>query len=128
MAKRATIKTSELRRLAMLQCTLGEVASVLHIGTATLKDILETDERAKRVWEEGQAVGKISLRRKQMRLAGHSAPMAIFLGKQLLLQKDVVVNELSGRDGGPVQVMDLTKLSNDERKKLRTILERSRSS
>ena len=127
MAKRVKIRTSELRKLAMLQCTYAEVASVLHISTTTLKDILEKDDRAKKAWEEGGGHGKISLRRKQLRLAGHSAPMAIFLGKQMLGQTDVIVNELSGRNGEPITTMDLSKLDGDERKKLRTILERTRA-
>lgn len=126
MAKPVKVKISELRRMAMLQCTISEVAAVLHILPSTLNKILETDQRAKRAWEEGMAYGKISLRRKQLRLAGDSAPMAIFLGKQMLDQKDVSVSEISGRDGEPIATLDLTKLGPDERQKLRSILERAR--
>ena len=128
MVKRVKIRTSELRKLAMLQCTLAEVAAVFRISKTTLHDILEKDTRAKKAWDEGSGHGKIGLRRKQLRLAGHSAPMAIFLGKQMLDQKDVTVSELSGRDGAPIQTMDLTKLNDHERQKLRAILERTRTS
>lgn len=69
-------------------------------------------------------MGRVGLRRKQMRLADSNASMAIFLGKQMLGQKDVVTTEHTGADGGPVEI-DASKLTQDERNELRELITRS---
>ena len=53
----------------------------------------------------GRAKGRISVRRMQMQLleAGN-ATMAVWLGKQLLGQRDVTPVELTGGSGQPVQI------------------------
>ncbi len=123
---RPKIKLSQLRNLAELQCTQTEVCKFFRIASSTFKDLLETDERAKTAWEQGQQQGKISLRRTQLKLAQKNASMAIFLGKQYLDQKDTVVNEHTGKDGGPIQTFDLAKLDHGERQELRKLLDRAR--
>jgi len=125
MARRR-VKLSEIRNLARLQCTQSEACGFLGISPVTFKKILKTDSRARAAWEDGHKEGCVSLRRKQFRLAGKHAGMAIFLGKQYLGQTDIVVNEHSGRDGGPIQTFDLKKLDAKDRKKLRALLELAR--
>lgn len=122
--RREKVKVSEIRRLAGLMCTTREAAAFLGIRERTFLDMLKYDEAAKAAWEQGGATGKVSLRRKQFRLADSSAPMAIFLGKQYLGQHDITVTEHSGRDGGPIESADydLTKLDQKGRKDLRAIL------
>lgn len=123
MAKKIRVK--EIERLGRLKCTQTEAARALNISSKQFKEILQSDRRARDAWEGGQMNGNISLRRKQMRLASTSAPMAIFLGKQFLGQKDVVVSEHSGPGGGPIASLNLGDLSETERKKLRSLLTRS---
>lgn len=123
--KRVKIKVSEIRRLSKLHVSEAEAAAYLGVTKKKFAEILQRDKKARRAWEEGRELGKLGLRRKQLRLADRSTSMAIFLGKQWLGQSDVSVTEISGRDGGPVE-MDLSALSNDERKQLRAILTTAR--
>ena len=48
------------------------------------------------VFKQKRELGKMSLRRKQWKLADKSAPMAIFLGKQYLGQRDAI--EIEDKD------------------------------
>ena len=53
----------------------------------------------------GRAKGRISVRRAQMKLleAGN-ATMGVWLGKQLLGQRDVTPIELTGAQGNPLEI------------------------
>lgn len=120
--RRPVIKLTDVKRLAALHCTQEEIAAWLGIGLATLRKVILNDKRVAECIREGQATGKISLRRKQFSLAGHNAAMAIHLGKQLLGQTDKSALTVSGPDGGPVETIDYSKLTVDERKSLRQAL------
>ena len=122
---RKTIKISELKRLCELQCSLEEIAFAFNITVDALKKLIEKDEAVKAAINHGQATGKISLRRKQFRLASVSASMAIHLGKQYLGQTDKTQLEVSGPNGGPVETFDYSKLTPDERATLRETLSRA---
>src|ERR1019366_7211176 len=72
----------------------------------------------------GKARGRINVRRAQMRLleAG-TAPIAIWLGKNLLGQRDNM--QITGANGGPIQTEskpDFSCLSEDELRTLRATL------
>lgn len=121
MAKRAQVKLSELRRIATLQPTQAEAAAALGVSVGTFKKVLK-NKKAQRAWEDGKAKGRLSLRRRQYNLASSNAQMAIHLGKHWLDQNDVVSHEHTGKDGGPIQSVDLGKLDASERQKLREIL------
>lgn len=127
MARRhhAKIKVSEIRKLARFQVTEREAAAFFGVRISTFKELLRIDAAARQAWEEGIQGGKISIRRKQFMLADTNATMAIFLGKQYLGQSDVTVTELSGRDGAPINTIDLGRLSAEERKELRRIASRA---
>lgn len=78
-------------QLCGLQCTLEEMEAFFHCDHKTIaRWCRETYEgkRFSQVFREKRQIGKISLRRKQLRLAERSAAMAIFLGKNYLGQKD----------------------------------------
>lgn len=77
--------------LCGLQCTEAEVCECLNITDKTLnKWCRETyGETFSDVFKKKCTKGKISLRRKQFKLAEKSAAMAIWLGKQYLGQRDV---------------------------------------
>jgi len=110
--------------MGRLQCTHREAAAFLSIRVHQFRHLLAKDEAAKRAWERGLMMGRISLRRKQSRLSGVNASMAQFLGKQYLGQRDVVVQEHTGEGGGAVEI-DASKLSQAERDDLRKLLTRS---
>lgn len=129
MAKKIIhIQIDEVRRLGALQCTVKELASFFGCTKKRMQEILDTMPEVKKAYEEGMDGGKISLRRKQFRLASTNASMAIFLGKQMLEQEDVNTTELTGPGGGPIENIDLTKLTSDERNQLRQLFLKSRQS
>ncbi len=121
MAK-INIRTKDIEKVARLQCTPREAAAFLGIRLHQFKSLLAKDEGVQRAWERGQMMGKISLRRKQFRLAGSNASMAQFLGKQMLNQRDIVTQEHTGEVGVE---LDATKLSQEERDALRKALVKS---
>ena len=76
-----------IEKLSILMCTDEEIASILGVCVDTLTNSTNKDTFSE-CKLKGQANGKISLRRAQFKLAQKSAPMAIFLGKNYLGQKD----------------------------------------
>lgn len=73
-----------VKKLANIQCTLKEIASVLGCSDRTLQN----DEECMKNFYEGIEGGRASLRRIQWKHAEKSASMAMFLGKQYLGQRD----------------------------------------
>jgi hypothetical protein len=122
------VRVADVKKLAAMQCTLLEIAGFLGIREHTLKRLKATDERIRKALEEGKQLGKISLRRKQWRLATVNPSMAIHLGKHYLDQKDVQKHEHTGADGGPIETVDVSKLSKAERNELRRLLDRAAGS
>jgi hypothetical protein len=94
--KRIEIDLEQMEKLSALQCTDEEMAALLGVSTRTIESRRKDPEFAQAM-ERGKAKGRISVRRAQMKLldAGN-APMAIWLGKQMLDQRDVTPLELSG--------------------------------
>lgn len=79
-----------VKRLAQIQCTRDEIASAIDIDSRNLMRKCKQEfgccfEEKLEEWRHG---GRASLRRKQWLLADKSAAMAIFLGKQVLGQRD----------------------------------------
>lgn len=77
--------------LCGIQCTLEEICAFFSTTDKTInrwcKETYE-GETFSVVFKEKQNIGKISLRRKQWRLADKNAAMSIFLGKNYLKQTD----------------------------------------
>lgn len=97
----------ELRRLSVLHCTQSEIAAFFGVSLSCVEKRLATEPQMKAAWDEGRALGLISLRRQQTQLAEKgNATMLIWLGKQLLGQRDNL--ELTGDAGGPIQTHDTT--------------------
>ena len=89
------IDKKDFESLLSIQCTLREVTAFFYMKLGGCSE--DTIQRwCKRTYGENfaavaakmYAVGNISLRRAQFRLAEKSAAMAIFLGKQYLGQTD----------------------------------------
>jgi len=99
---KAKIDLVELEKLCGMQCTDEEVAAFFNVSTRTIerrrkvKQFHEALERAK-------AKGRISVRRALFRsAAAGNIAAAIFLAKNLLGYKDILSNEHSGPEGGPI--------------------------
>ena len=86
------IDYTTVEKLANIQCTQEEIASFLGISSRTLL----RDEKFKELFAKGRENGKMSLRRIQWKHAEKSVPMAIWLGKQYLGQKDVIEASTTG--------------------------------
>ena len=87
----------------MLQCTDLELAEFFGVSSRTIENRRKQSKFAA-VMNRGKAKGRISVRRAQMRLLeSGNAPMGIWLGKQLLGQRDVMPTEVRGNDQ-PVQI------------------------
>ena len=76
-----------IEALASVQCTHEEIAACLGTSKNTLY-AKHNEEAFLTAYKKGSEQGKMSLRRMQFELAKSSATMAIFLGKQMLGQKD----------------------------------------
>lgn len=79
---------NRVRGLASIFCTLAEAAKVLGVTEKTFIEFLNMFTAAREAWDEGQAGGKVSLRRQQVAMAQDNVAMAIFLGKNYLGQSD----------------------------------------
>jgi hypothetical protein len=101
--KRVNIDLVELEKLCSLQCTDEEVAAWFGVSTRTIESRRKQPQFAA-VMNRGRAKGRISVRRAQMKLLeSGNGTMGVWLGKQLLGQRDVTPIELSGPNGEPVQ-------------------------
>ena len=122
--KPVEIDLVELEKLCALQCTDEEIASFFGVSTRTIEN-RRRQRRFDEVMKRGRAKGRISVRRSQMKLleAGNST-MGVWLGKQLLGQREVITNELTGSGGGPIAIAgkpDLSRLTDDELRQMREL-------
>lgn len=101
--KPVEIDLEQLEKLASLQCTDQELAAFFRCTTRTIEK-RRKELAFKEAIERGRALGRISVRRSQMKLleAGN-ATMGVWLGKQLLGQRDVTPIELTGANGSEIK-------------------------
>lgn len=109
------IDQQQFEAMCQIQATQEEICIVLGVTDKTLSRWCKQvyGRNFSEVFKEKSAVGKISLRRKQWALADKSAPMAIFLGKQYLGQKDHSEFEVQAKVANPfdgVSTDDIKKL------------------
>lgn len=97
VANKKTLNT--ISKLASLQCTNVDMAAFLGVCEKTFQTFKKENEKVNEAIEIGKGKGRISLRRKQSKLADKNASMAIWLGKQYLGQKDEVLIEHGGQVG-----------------------------
>lgn len=80
-----------IKDLASIHCTMEEIAAMCHCSVDTL------ERRYAEIIKKGKEEGKSSLRRLQWKSAkGGSIPMQIWLGKQMLNQRDRSEQEVAG--------------------------------
>jgi hypothetical protein len=99
-----TIDLQEIERLCTMQCTDEEIAAFLGVSTRTIERRRKV-QSFREAMARGKAKGRVSVRRNLFRLAINGNLGAnIFLAKNLLGYKDVVSNEHTGPEGGPIQM------------------------
>lgn len=110
------IDQKQFENLCGLQCTKEEVADFFDCSEDTIdRWCLRTyGETFAVVFRKKRGNGKISLRRKQWKLADKSAAMAIFLGKNYLGQTDNVIIENPGQVSAIEQIAKMVLGSSDE--------------
>ena len=110
------IDKNDFESLCAMFCTLDEVVGFFDrkLGGCSdetvrrwLKKTYGRNETFVTVSKKFQGLGKVSLRRTQFKLSKKSPAMAIFLGKQYLGQKDYIANEVTGANGGAMQVENI---------------------
>lgn len=126
--KPVKIDLEQVEKLCGLQCTDEELASFFGVSVSTI-------ERRKRqpvfatAMLRGKAKGKLSLRRSLWALAAKGNPAGnIFLAKNLLGYKDYFANELSGPNGGAIQIgpaPELGELTDEEIKQLAILVSKA---
>lgn len=94
---RIEINQQNFESLCGLQCTLEEIAGFFRCSADTIERWCKNtyQENFAEVYKKHSTAGKISLRRHQFKLAEKNAAMAIWLGKQILGQRDVQVIDQS---------------------------------
>lgn len=94
------INQIEFEKLCGLQCTEEEIAGFFDCSVDKIcnwcKEIYGMT--FSEIYKKKSAIGKISLRRNQFKIAQKNASMAIFLGKNYLGQKDSFPEEVDKTD------------------------------
>ena len=116
----ATRKT--LEDLGKIQATDYECAAFLGVHKVTFCRWKKRHPGAADALEFSRTDGVISLRRTQFHLAKTNAQVAIHLGKVYLGQSEKQEHQHTGPGGGPIQTVDLSKVSDADLKRLETIL------
>lgn len=85
------IDKNQFENLCKMHCTEVEIASFFDCDISTINHYCKREYKQtfSEVSNKYAQVGNISLRRTQYKLAEKSVPMAIWLGKQYLGQKDI---------------------------------------
>jgi hypothetical protein len=96
-ARRSEIDLVELEKLCTLSCTNEEIAAWFNTSTRTIERRRKEPKFAE-IMARGKAKGRISIRRMQMKLLEQgNATMGVWLGKQLLGQRDQIATEVRPR-------------------------------
>ena len=92
---RKEINRIEFEKLCALQCTLAEIAGFFDCSEDTIERWCKRELKVPfaEAFKQHSAQGKITLRRNQLRLSEKNAAMAIWLGKQMLGQRDSIEYE-----------------------------------
>lgn len=114
MYPKVEVDLQELHKLGGLHATYDEVAAWFQIAPRTVRNRMVSNDQYdfqgrrltfREIFDEGKAKGNVSLRRKQMELAlSGDRVMLIWLGKQILGQRDAVETRLADPDGSPFTI------------------------
>ena len=99
---RKEIDLETLAKVSTLSPTLEELAAVFDVSLSTINRRVRDDEEFRAIVERGRGLGKMRLR---TRLRDSDNPsVLIFRAKNELGYRDFKAVEISGADGGPVEV------------------------
>lgn len=126
---RTKIDVVELEKLCGMQCTDAEIAAWFGCSTRTIER-LRASSRFSETMDQARAKGRVSVRRMLFAQAAKgNVAAAIFLAKNVLGYRDMLSNEHTGPDGGPIAFEarpDLSQLTDEELNALRTIAQKAR--
>ena len=103
--------------LCELQCTLNEIAGFFDCSHDTIERWCKKEFKMTfgDVFAQYRSKGLISLRRNQFKLAEKNATMGIWLGKQVLGQKDIITfNNLDEFEDDPLTKAIKESMETDE--------------
>jgi len=101
-----------VERSAAVGCSKEEIASLLWVARSAFYRHIDKDEKLRDALENGAAKGRATLRRLQWKGAEEgNATMLVWLGKQLLGQKDSIAH--TGGDGGALTIQVITGVPRD---------------
>jgi hypothetical protein len=125
---KAKIDMAELEKLSGMQCTDEEIAAWFAVSTRTIER-LRTAAKTREVMDQAKAKGRVSVRRMLFTQgAKGNIAAAIFLAKNVLGYRDVMRNEQTGADGGPIAIetqLDLSQLSDEELQQVEVFLKKA---
>lgn len=112
------IDIEQAEKLAALNCTNEEIAAYFEVSERAVELRWQNDMRFREAIIRGRLKGKISVRRAQFRMmeAGN-ATMAVWLGKQLLGQRDFLAADINSTVNANVShehTFNLQALTNEE--------------
>jgi len=106
---------NKLIAMIRIQCTQDEICGIFGMTAETLNDRIQErgEDSFSTLFKKHSDEGKASLRRAQWKAAteDHNPTMLVWLGKQMLAQRDKM--EHSGPDGGPMPVTRIEIVSAD---------------
>lgn len=94
-------------RMCQIFCTKPEICGILHVDEKTLTGWCKRiyGKGFSEIYKELSAGGRMSLRREQFKRAmAGSDTMLIWMGKNYLDQSDKSKNEITGRNGGAIEI------------------------
>jgi hypothetical protein len=108
----AKIDLGVVERAASIGCSKEEVAAVLGIHRDTLHEHISRNPEIQEALDHGSSKGRATLRRLQWKGAEEgNATMLVWLGKQLLGQRDSIAH--TGGDGGALTIQVITGVPRD---------------
>lgn len=121
MPKRRDFNWDEIANMCEIQCTQAEIAKVMGCEENTLRAACKRDNKQDwaQFYGEHREKGKISLRRSQWKKAvtNLDTTMLIFLGKNILGQKDKIENDVNMSGGQTINV-DLSSMTKEQLREL----------
>jgi len=100
-----------VERLSLIQCTQEEIAGSLKIAVRTLQN----DDEFMRIYKNGMAEGRKSLRRLQWSAAEKgNTTMLVWLGKQYLKQSDKIEQDNKQDTAFTQALINFTNAINDK--------------
>ena len=100
--KAKPIDIIELEKLAVLGCTYQEIAGFFGVSVRTIEQRRKKQPDFADALSRGNAKCHITVRRAQMKWMEKNPAMCVWLGKQMLGQRDLTPMELTGAKGKPV--------------------------